>query len=109
MLPFTANAGDQDAVAAAAAISEVFTSALEGLSSVTLVSKSDSKAYLETSADARKSARTLGAATVSGTVSRAGTALGFSIRVEQRDGKVLTQSSPIAGTPPRWPASKRRP
>jgi tetratricopeptide (TPR) repeat protein/tRNA A-37 threonylcarbamoyl transferase component Bud32 len=91
VLPFTASAGDREAAAAAAAISEVFTSALEGLSSIALVSKSDSKAYLEKSADARKSARALGAATVSGSVLRAGTAMRFSIRVEQANGKTLTQ------------------
>jgi tetratricopeptide (TPR) repeat protein len=89
VLPFAANAGDGDTVAAAAAISEVFTSALEGLSSVTLVSKSDVDEYLRTSGDARRSARNLGAVTVSGMVSRAGKALRFSVKVERRDGSVL--------------------
>ncbi len=93
VLPFTASAADHDATVAAAAISEVFTSALEGLSSITLVSKNDTKEYLGKSADANKSARELGAVTVSGTVIRAGSALRFSVRLEQPDGKVLSAKS----------------
>ena len=93
VLPFAASAQDPAAKAAAAAISEVFTSALEGLSSLTLVPKRDTQRYLQASADARKGARALGAATVSGTVSRAGAVLEFSIRVEQSNGKALTRKS----------------
>ena len=93
VLPFTSNPGDGDAAAAAAAISDVFTSALEGLSPITLVSKEDTEVYLRNSADARKSARQLGAVAVSGVVSRAGTELRFSVRLERPDGKVLAERS----------------
>jgi len=90
VLPFTSRQNDAEALKAGLGFSESLVSALEGLSSVTVLSRPDYSDYLADAPDRVKSAGALGIdAVVAGDVLVAGSRREFAVRVEQPDGTVL--------------------
>ena len=87
VLPFTSSPDHPDAIKAGLGFSESLVSALEGLSSVTVLSKPDFSDYLADAADRVKGAGELGvAAVVTGVASAVDSRREFAIRVEQPGG-----------------------
>ena len=90
VLPFTSRQNDTEALKAGLGFSESLVSALEGLSSVTVLSRPDYSDYLADAPDRVKSAGALGIdAVVAGDVLVAGSRREFAVRVQQPDGTVL--------------------
>ena len=90
VLPFTSNQNDPEALKAGLGFSEALVTALEGLSSVTVLSRPDYSDYLADAPDRVKSAGALGIdAVVAGDVLVAGSRREFAVRVQQPDGRVL--------------------
>jgi serine/threonine-protein kinase len=90
VLPFAASQDHPDALKAGLGFSESLVTALEGLSSVTVLSRPDFADYLAGSPDRVKGAGELGVtAVVAGEVVAAGSRRNFAIRVQQPDGSVL--------------------
>jgi tRNA A-37 threonylcarbamoyl transferase component Bud32/TolB-like protein len=90
VLPFAASQDHPDALKAGLGFSESLVTALEGLSSVTVLSRPDFTDYLAGSPDRVKGAGELGVtAVVAGEVVAAGSRRNFAIRVQQPDGSVL--------------------
>jgi eukaryotic-like serine/threonine-protein kinase len=89
IVPFGSPAGDQAAAAAAAGFTEAIVSTLEGLSSVTVLSRPDAR-WLPVSGDARKGLLGSGAtALVTGRVSGPPDARELVVGVEDASGKIL--------------------
>ena len=90
VLPFTSSQNDPEALKAGLGFSESLVAALEGLSSVTVLSRPDFSDYLANAPDRVKSAGALGIdAVVAGDVVLTGSRRGFAVRVQQPDGRVL--------------------
>jgi tetratricopeptide (TPR) repeat protein/TolB-like protein len=90
VLPFTSAQGDPDALKAGLGFSEAIVAALEGLSSVTVLSRPDFSDYLAGAPDRVKSAGALGIdAVVAGSVLIAGSRREFAVRVQAPDGTGL--------------------
>lgn len=90
VLPFTSSQDNPDALKAGLGFSESLVTALEGLSSVTVLSRPDFADYLANSPDRMKGAGELGVtAVVAGEVVATDAQREFTIRVQQPDGRVL--------------------
>jgi len=90
VLPFTSSQDNPDAIKAGLGFSESLVTALEGLSSVTVLSRPDFADYLSASPDRLKGAGELGVtAVVAGEAVAAGSRREFTIRAQQPDGRVL--------------------
>ena len=90
VLPFTSSQDHPDALKAGLGFSESLVTALEGLSSVTVLSRPDFTDYLSGSPDRVKGAGELGVtAVVAGDAVATGSRREFTIRVQQPDGSVL--------------------
>ncbi|MCX6550881.1 MAG: protein kinase, partial [Acidobacteria bacterium] len=91
VLPFTDASGNATPDPAAVGFSESVLTALEGLSSVTVLSKADAATHISGSTDVRKSARELGVTMiVTGQAQVIGDRLRFLIGVEQPDGRLVS-------------------
>jgi serine/threonine-protein kinase len=90
VLPFTSSQNDPEALKAGLGFTESLVAALEGLSSVTVLSRPDYSDYLADAPDRVKSAGALGIdAVVAGDVLVAGSRREFAVRVQQPDGTML--------------------
>jgi tetratricopeptide (TPR) repeat protein/tRNA A-37 threonylcarbamoyl transferase component Bud32/TolB-like protein len=90
VLPFTSNQHSPEAVKAGLGFTESVVAALEGLSSITVLSRPDFSNYVADAPDRVKGAGELGvAAVVSGEVTITDSSREFAVRVQQPDGKVL--------------------
>ena len=90
VLPFTSSQNNPEALKAGLGFSESLVTALEGLSSVTVLSRPDFSNYVARSADLVKGAGALGVnAVVAGDVIVTDSRREFAIRVQQPDGRVL--------------------
>ena len=90
VLPFTSSQNDPEALKAGLGFSESLVTALEGLSSVTVLSRPDFANYVAGSSDLLKGAGALGVnAVVAGDVIVTNSRREFAIRVQQPDGRVL--------------------
>jgi serine/threonine-protein kinase len=90
VLPFTSSQNDPEALKAGLGFSESVVAALEGLSSVTVLSRPDFSDYLANAPDRVKSAGALGIdAVVAGDVVLTGSRRVFAVRVQQPNGRVV--------------------
>ena len=91
VLPFANDTGDATQSAVAAGFSEAIVAALEGLSSVSVLSRAADPSKSTSSGDARKAAREYGVTMiVSGSLHRVGGAARFDVSVEDPGGKVVS-------------------
>jgi len=108
VLPFTSSQNHPDALKAGLGFSESLVTALEGLSSVTVLSRPDFADYLASSPDRVKGAGELGVtAVVAGEVVATDARREFTIRVQQPDGRVLLKR-PYSGEAAEVSALERR-
>ncbi len=108
VLPFTSSLDHPDALKAGLGFSESLVTALEGLSSVTVLSRPDFTDYLANSPDRVKGAGELGVtAVVAGEVVALDSRRDFALRVQQPDGRVLLKRT-YAGEAAEISASERR-
>ena len=90
VLPFTSSQDNPDALEAGLGFSESLVTSLEGLSSVTVLSRPDFSDYLADATDRMKSAAALGvAAVIAGEATVTPSRREFAVRVQQPDGRVL--------------------
>ncbi len=91
VLPFVSNTGDPTSDVNAEAFSAAIVDGLEGLSSVTVVSRRDTAEHFASPAALQKGARELGVSMiVGGTFSRGGGSSRVLVKVERADGRVLS-------------------
>jgi tetratricopeptide (TPR) repeat protein/tRNA A-37 threonylcarbamoyl transferase component Bud32/TolB-like protein len=108
VLPFTSSQDSPEALKAGLGFSESLVTALEGLSSVTVLSRPDFADYLASSPDRVKGAGELGVtAVVAGEVVAANVRREFTIRVQQPDGRVMLDRT-YEGAPEHVPSLERR-
>jgi serine/threonine-protein kinase len=95
VVPFTNESGDPGAAPEAAGLTEAVIAALEGLSSVSVLStKADAARFAESPGDLRKRVMALGVTmVVSGSESRSGTVRRVTARVETPDGRPVSSGS----------------
>jgi len=98
VVPFVNESGDPDAAGEGAGFAEAITATLEGLSSVSLLSRPAAQ-YLPSSGDARKDVRGSGVTRlVTGKVGGPPTAREYTVRIERAGGKVVSTRTYRAGS-----------